>query len=145
MLIKDGKAGLKDASNLWGKGAAETDRLLNLEKSDDPEVVIFFAEPDVISGLFTLARFDEIDRNAVFTPFGSGCSTIVQYPYLERNSDRPRGVIGMFDPSAHPFVPKNVITFSVPMNKFVRMIDNVEESFLITDSWRRIQKRTKSS
>jgi len=49
----------------------------------------------------------------------------------------------MFDPSARPFVPNNVLTFSVPMNKFVRMIENMEESFLITDSWRRIQKRLK--
>ena len=114
-----------------------------LEESDAPEVVIFFAEPDVLSGLFTLARFDETEQNAVFTPFGSGCSTIVQYPYLERDSARPRGVIGMFDPSARPFVPNNVLTFSVPMNKFVRMIENMEESFLITDSWRRIQKRLK--
>jgi len=114
-----------------------------LEESDDPEVVIFFAEPDVLSGLFTLARFDETEQNAVFTPFGSGCSTIVQYPYLERDSARPRGVIGMFDPSARPFVPNNVLTFSVPMNKFVRMISIMEESFLITDSWRRIQKRLK--
>ena len=116
-----------------------------LEESDDPEVVIFFAEPDVLSGLFTLARFDETEQNAVFTPFGSGCSTIVQYPYLERDAARPRGVIGMFDISARPFVPNNVLTFSVPMNKFVRMIHNMEESFLITDSWLRIQKRIKSA
>jgi len=116
-----------------------------LEESDDPEVVIFFAEPDVLSGLFTLARFDETEQNAVFTPFGSGCSTIVQYPYLERDAARPRGVIGMFDISARPFVPNNVLTFSVPMNKFVRMIANMEESFLITDSWFRIQKRIKSA
>jgi len=39
----------------------------------------------------------------------------------------------------------NVLTFSVPMNKFVRMIENSEESFLITDSWLRIQKRIKSA
>lgn len=116
-----------------------------LEEADGPEVVIFFAEPDVLSGLFTLARFDEVEQNAVFTPFGSGCSTIVQYPYLERGSARPRGVIGMFDISARPFVPNNVLTFSVPMNKFVRMIENMEESFLITDSWLRIQKRIKSA
>jgi uncharacterized protein (DUF169 family) len=113
----------------------------NLERTDDPEVVIFFAEPDVLAGLFTLARFDEADRNAVVTPFGSGCSTIVQYPYLERESANPRAVIGMFDPSARPFVAKNVITLSVPMRKFVTMIDNIEESFLITETWRRIQKR----
>lgn len=112
-----------------------------LEESDDPEVVVFFAQPDVLSGLFTLANFDEAEPNGVFAPFGSGCAAIVQYPYLEKDSSRPRGVIGMFDISARPFVPGSVLTFSVPMNKFVRMIENMEESFLITDSWRRAQKR----
>jgi uncharacterized protein (DUF169 family) len=112
-----------------------------LEKSDNPEVVIFFARPDVISGLFTLANFDEVEPNGVFTPFGAGCSTIVQYPYLEKDSSHPRGVIGMFDVSARPFVPEDVLTFSVPMNKFTRMIENMEDSFLITKSWEKVQKR----
>ena len=115
-----------------------------LEGADNPEVVIFFAEPDVLAGLFTLARFDEADRNAVSAPFGSGCSTIVQYPYLERESEHPRATIGMFDPSARPFVPGNVISFSVPMSKFTAMIDNMEESFLITDTWSTIRKRMAS-
>ena len=112
-----------------------------LDTPDNPEVVIFFAEPDVLSGLFTLARFDEVDRNAVSAPFGSGCSTIVQYPYLERDSSNPKAVIGMFDPSARSFVPQNVVTFSVPMGKFHNMIENMEESFLITNSWVRIKER----
>lgn len=112
-----------------------------LEEADNPEVVIFFAVPDVLSGLFTLANFDEAEQNGVFAPFGSGCSAIVQYPYLERNTTRPRGVIGMFDVSARPFVPRNVLTFSVPMNKFVTMIDNMEDSFLVTDSWAKVKKR----
>jgi len=29
------------------------------------------------------------------------------------------------------------------MSKFRRMADNMEESFLITDSWRKVQKRIK--
>ena len=116
-----------------------------LEESDNPEVVIFYAKPDVLSGLFTLARFDEADRNAVSTPFGSGCSTIVQYPYLEKDSEHPKAIIGMFDPSARPFVPPEVITLSVPINKFTRMIDNMEESFLITNTWSRILKRIESA
>ena len=114
-----------------------------LEESDNPEVVIFFAKPDVLSGLFTLASFDEAEPNGVIAPFGSGCSTIVQYPYMEKNSERPRGVIGMFDVSARPFIPEDVHTFSIPMSKFTRMIDNMEESFLITPSWARVQKRIK--
>lgn len=88
-----------------------------------------------------LARFDETDRGAVQTPFGSGCASIIQYPYLEKASDHPRATIGMFDPSARPFVPKNMLTLSVPMNKFTKMIDNIEKSFLITKSWKTIQKR----
>lgn len=112
-----------------------------LEMSDDPQVVISFAEPDVLAGLFTLASFDEADPNGVMAPFGSGCSTIVYYPYLQSESMRPKGVIGMFDISARPFVPKNVLTFSVPMNKFIRMIENMRESFLITDSWAKVKKR----
>jgi len=112
-----------------------------LETSDDPQVVISFAEPDVLAGLFTLASFDEADPTGVLAPFGSGCSTIVYYPYLQSESKRPKGVIGVFDISARPFVPKNVLTFSVPMNKFVRMIENMGESFLITNSWAKIKKR----
>ena len=40
-----------------------------LDKSDRPDVVIFFARPDVLSGLFMLANFDETEPNSVFAPF----------------------------------------------------------------------------
>jgi hypothetical protein len=112
-----------------------------LDKSDNPEVVIFFAQPDVLSGLFTLANFDQTEPNGVFCPFSSGCGSIVQYPYLERDAEHPRAVLGMFDVSARPFVPADMLSFAVPMNKFLRMLDNMEESFLITKSWRAVQKR----
>ena len=111
------------------------------EEADTPEVVIFFAIPDVLSGLFTLARFDETDRGAIQAPFGSGCAAIVQNPYLEQLSEHPHAILGMFDPSARVSVPKDVLTLAVPMKKFVAMVDNMEESFLITDSWRKIQQR----
>lgn len=112
-----------------------------LDKSDHPQVVIFFAPPDVLSGLFTLANFDEVEPNGVFAPFAAGCGSIVMYPYLEKESQRPRAVLGLFDVSARPCVSTQVLTFSVPMNKFIRMIENMEESFLITSSWSKVNKR----
>jgi len=112
-----------------------------LEEFDEPAVVIFFAKPDVLSGLFTLANFDQTEPNSTFTPFGSGCGAIVHYPYLEKDAERPRAVIGMFDPSARPCVPKDTLSFAVPMIKFERMIDYMEESFLITDTWKMVEKR----
>jgi len=112
-----------------------------LEPSDKPEVVIFFARPDVLSGLFTLAGFDVSQPYGVIAPFSSGCGAIVQNPYLEKDSSEPRGIIGMFDVSARPYVRSDELTFAAPMNKFETMIENMEESFLITESWKMVQKR----
>lgn len=112
-----------------------------MEVSDNPDVIIFFATPDVLAGLYTLANFDEADPEGVIAPFGSGCSAIVQNPYLEKDSAHPRGILGMFDSSARPFVSPDELTFAVPINKFERMVQNMEESFLITNTWKAIQKR----
>lgn len=106
-----------------------------LTEEDEPEIVIFFAKHDVLSGLFTLANFEEAEPNGVICPFGSGCSSIVYHPYAERKSQRPRCVIGMFDISARPYVGEDVLTFAAPFSKFVRMVDNMDDSFLTTDSW----------
>jgi hypothetical protein len=43
--------------------------------------------------------------------------------------------------SARPYVPEETLTFAVPMNKFTRMVHNMEESFLITRSWEKVKKR----
>ena len=112
-----------------------------LEEKDEPDVVIFFAQPDVLSGLFTLANFDEAEPSAVFSPFAAGCGSIVRYPYLEKSSERPRAVLGLFDVSARPFVSKDTLSFSVPMVKFMRMVENMEESFLTTVSWDKVKQR----
>ena len=111
-----------------------------MEDGDNPLVVIFFATSDVLSGLFTLANFDEPQPNGVITPFGAGCATIVDYPYKELKSSEPRAVLGMFDVSARP---ATVLTFAVPWPKYVRMVDNMKESFLITESWDKVRMRMK--
>lgn len=112
-----------------------------LEAPDEPAVVIFFAPPDVLSGLFTLANFDEADLNGVYCPFCAGCASIVKYPFLEGESARPRAVLGMFDVSARPFVPGTTLSFAVPMNKFAAMAGNMDESFLVTMSWKAVRAR----
>lgn len=112
-----------------------------LGETDQPQVVIFFAPPDVLSGLFTLANYDEPTNEAVFCPMGAGCGTIVQYPLAECPSDHPRAVLGMFDVSARPEVDAAVLTFSIPIQKFERMVDNMDESFLITESWNKVRSR----
>lgn len=101
----------------------------------------FFAPPDVLSGLFTLASFDESQPYGVIAPFCADCASIVDYPHKELQSPQPRAVLGMFDVSARPCVSRDVLTFAVPWPKFVRMLDNMDESFLITKSWDKVRSR----
>jgi hypothetical protein len=114
-----------------------------LSENDNPDAVIFFAVPDVLSGLFTLANFDQSEPDSTIAPFAAGCGSLVYFPMVEKDSDRPRAVLGMFDVSARPCVPEGVLTFSVPMVKFSKMIGYMDESFLITNSWTKVQKRIK--
>jgi len=110
-------------------------------KEEQPLAIIFFAAPDVLAGLFALANYDVAHPNGVIAPMGSGCASIINYPYLEANSDDARCVLGMFDVSARPCVPENVLTFAVPMRRFEQMIRNMDESFLITGSWNAVRNR----
>jgi hypothetical protein len=111
-----------------------------LEPGDEPLGVIFFATPDVLSGLFTLANFDQVDGNGVVAPFGSGCGSIIYRAVRESEKENPAAVLGMFDPSARPCVPRDTLSFSVPMKKFAKMTGYMDESFLITDTWNEIRK-----
>jgi Uncharacterised ArCR, COG2043 len=108
---------------------------------EQPQVVIFFAAPDVLAGLFTLANYDRADPYGVIAPMGSGCASILQYPLEEANSPQPRCVLGMFDVSARPHVPGDTLTFAAPMRRLEEMARNMDESFLITGSWEVVERR----
>ncbi|MBK9357389.1 MAG: DUF169 domain-containing protein [Bacteroidales bacterium] len=112
-----------------------------LLEDDNPEVAIFFASPDVLSGLFTLAGFDREDMNGTIAPFGSGCSSVIQYPLAESLKEKPRAVLGMLDVSARPFVHENVMSFALPVKRLEEITGFMEETFLITGSWEKVKKR----
>jgi hypothetical protein len=116
-------------------------RFDQLTPDDNPDAVIFFSKPDVISALFTLANFDQPDGSGVIAPFGSGCGTIVYHPWFQNEQEHPKAILGMFDISARPYVPKDTLTFSVPISKFRAMVNNMDESFLITNSWNTVKRR----
>jgi hypothetical protein len=116
-------------------------RFDKLEEKDDPIAAIFFAKPDVLSGLYTLANYDRSDGQGVIAPYGSGCGIIVHRPLIESQEENPKAILGMFDVSARPCVPKDRLTFSIPMKKFEKMVSYMDESFLITESWSIVRKR----
>lgn len=110
-----------------------------LDERDDP-VVVFYAKPDVLSGLFTLANYDLAGAEGVVAPMGAGYATILQYPLQEARSEQPRCVLGMFDVSARPCVSFDTLSFAIPIQWFAQMVANMDESFLIAESWEKIRQ-----
>jgi len=107
----------------------------------EPEVVVFFAPPDILSGLFTLANYALERTDAVYAPFGSGCSAILTYPLKEATKEKPRAILGMFDVSARPMVEKEILTMAMPYSIFSKLLENVPGSFLQTESWKKVLQR----
>jgi uncharacterized protein (DUF169 family) len=106
-----------------------------------PEVVVFFVSADILSGLFTLTNYALETTDAVYTPFGSGCSTILTYPLKEAEKEQPRAVLGMFDVSARIMVQKEILTLAMPYSVFLKLVENVQGSFLETESWKKVLHR----
>jgi uncharacterized protein (DUF169 family) len=107
----------------------------------EPEVIVFFITPDILSGLFTLTNYALERTDAVYAPFGSGCGTIFTYPLKEAVREQPRAVLGMFDVSARPMVEKEVLTLAMPYSVFLKLLENVSGSFLETESWKKVFRR----
>jgi uncharacterized protein (DUF169 family) len=112
-----------------------------LDETDQPEIVIFFAKPDVLAGLFGLVNYDRSDAINVIAPMSSGCGALIMLPYLQIKEAHPKAVLGMFDPSARPFIEADELSFAMPMKRFQEMTGNMQESFLITPSWETIRRR----
>ncbi len=106
-----------------------------------PEVVVFFAPPDILSGLYTLTNYALERTDAVYAPFSSGCGTILTYPLKEAGKEQPHAILGMFDVSARPMVESEILTLAMPFPIFVRLSENVQGSFIETESWKKVLNR----
>jgi len=109
----------------------------------EPQVVIFFANADQISALVVLANYEGPDNERVIVPWASGCQAVGIYPFREAQSEHPRAVLGLVDPSARLQVRKklgaDVLSFAAPFAMFRRMEENVAGSFLERPTWQALR------
>jgi uncharacterized protein (DUF169 family) len=115
--------------------------LNKFQAGEEPEVIVFFAAPDILSGLFTLTNYAAGRMDAVRIPFSSGCGAILTHPLKEAEKDKPQAILGMFDVSARPCVEPDVLTLAMPTKLFSMLLENLDESFLVTESWRKVKER----
>ena len=109
--------------------------LSRFEKDEQPELVIFFARPETLSGLHQLATFVTDDFNAVQSPFGSGCANIVTWPLKYLHEGEFKAVVGGWDPSDRPYMKPDELTFTVPFPMYRMMLDRWGDSFLTAPAW----------
>ncbi len=113
-----------------------------LDNFDNLEGLIFFATPDVLSGLVSWAQFDTNDAASVSIPFGSGCSSIIAQTIVENQNNGQRTFLGMFDPSVRPQVESNILSFAIPMSRFVTMYNTMNQSCLSgAHAWLKVKER----
>ena len=115
-------------------------RIDSLSKWDDAEALLFFATPDILSGLCTWAFYDNNSPDAVMSQFASGCASIVTFAINENRNKGSRCFLGMLDPSARPLVPENELTFSIPMSRFKEMLATMNDSALFQKAFTILKK-----
>lgn len=120
-------------------------RLDMLDSFDEMEGVIFFASPDVISGLFSWANYDSVDLNAVMSPWGSGCSSAITSMVNENRKGGKHCFLGLFDISARPYFKSDILSFSIPKSRFIEMCDTLSDCCVSgVPAWLKIRKRINS-
>jgi uncharacterized protein (DUF169 family) len=115
---------------------------------EKPQSIIFFVNPDQLSALVVLANYGREDNENVIIPYAAGCQIIGIRTYKEVKSKKPRAVIGLVDLSARVYIRKqlannNLMTFSLPLNLFEEMEQNVAGSFLERHTWQSLVSEEK--
>lgn len=116
-------------------------RVDTLDSWEGIEAVVFFATPDILSGLCTWAFYDNDNEDAVTAKFASGCAAVVAFATTENRKGGRRCFLGMLDPSARPLVPKNELTFAVPMSRFSEMLHTMPDSALYQHAFTVVRRR----
>ncbi len=112
---------------------------------EKPEVVIFFARPEVLTGLHMLATFATGDFQVVQAPFGADCSQVVTWPRKFLAGGRLTAVLGGFDPTARKFHRPDELSFALPWALFRRMAECWRESFLTGETWAGVRRKIRLS
>ena len=136
-----GRLGVPPAPAAW-LNFARIDSDAAAEAFGRAEGVLFFAAPDMLSGLVSWAVYDNNADDAVRAPFGSGCSVAVTQAVQENRRGGRSTFLALFDPSVRPWVASGELGFVVPMGRFREMCGTMRASCLFgTHAWSKVRDR----
>ncbi len=115
------------------------------QNGEAPELVSFFARPEVLSGLHQLAAFVTNDPEVVVSPWSAACGSLVVWPFHYLSKGLNKAVLGGWDPSARKFFKTDELSFTVPVQMFCEMVRRYPDSFLMKATWQTVHKKIKRS
>ena len=108
---------------------------------ETPRLVVFLANPDQVSALTVLANFGRPTNDNVIVRFVSGCGSFCLLPDQPNQQEPLHALLGMTDISARPYVPADILSFTVPWPMLLEMEGNVRGSFLDREAWQKVKLR----
>ncbi len=110
-----------------------------------PLLVTFFSRLESMCGLHQLAAFVTNDPEVVASPWSAACGSLAAWPlhYLEKGVQR--AVVGGWDPSARKFFKPDELTFTMPWEMLLQMLEKYESSFLTTSTWDNMHRKINKS
>ncbi len=106
------------------------EKINTIESKREIEVINLFVDGKNLSSLNTLANYDRKTNENVIIEFSSGCQSLYTLPVKENIKKNPKCVVGLLDPCVRKFLPDDVLSFSIPSNRFVEIVNNIKGSFL---------------
>ena len=118
-------------------------RIDHLDSWDGIEALIFFATPDIISGLAAWAFYDRNEPDTVTVKFGSGCASTIAFAVAENHlPDGYRCFLGMTDLSARYLAPSGLLAFTIPSCRLPKMLETLPHTALFNGkAWERLKAR----
>ncbi|MFZ0005703.1 MAG: DUF169 domain-containing protein [Methanoregula sp.] len=91
-----------------------------------------FGNGEQIRNMAALIHFDQSDPfSPVIVPWGSSCSTFITFPAgLAENTPPDTAFMGPQDPTQNHSLPPDMMVLGIPADMAVRMINNLETSFV---------------
>jgi len=113
--------------------------LSELAQAEAPVSVTLFVTPDQLSACVILANYDQARSDSVMIPHAAACQVTGILSYQEGISGSPRCLVGMTDITARKYLKSSLgdghLSFTIPWKRFREMEDNVQGSFLESDTW----------
>lgn len=100
-----------------------------------PKLVVLFVNPDQLSALVSMGGFRSGSAFETIAPFGAACQSIM-HALNQCDKKDPKIVMGFFDISQRGRIPADLLTITMPFEKFQQLEEDANKGCLSSHAWK---------